>query len=262
MDADTHADTCAMGNGFRRYEKTDVACSISAYTNSYKQKILDISQAYTAFDHPSGEVYILDIFHGLDMIDKQQDPSLFCPNQLRYNYLQVKDTPNQDICQRTLTQQGNTYEGFLYRRPSFTHGKGNWECISLFLHHGDKSGWWGGRSCWSICRDEAKIGTQTIITVQTLFLWTQHLVWRCCWLQSIFNVCIPSTRLTCLVHQVWGQAMQNRNLLYGRLVRRYSWCWSTSQQRAFLQGNLFDFESFGLTAHAFIYDEAFEPSLV
>jgi hypothetical protein len=51
-----------------------------------------VVQAATAYDHPSGETFILVLQQALYMGDCQE-PSLLCPNQLRANGIVVDDVP-------------------------------------------------------------------------------------------------------------------------------------------------------------------------
>jgi hypothetical protein len=91
-ELDSHADTCVMGMTFKIYEYTGQQCSVSPYSSKYKPKMVKVAHGGTAYDHPNGNTYILDINHGFDM-SAEQEPSLWNPNQLRVNNITVDDCP-------------------------------------------------------------------------------------------------------------------------------------------------------------------------
>lgn len=91
-----------MGRTFHIYEHTGQQCSVHAYSSNYKPRVVQIAHGGTAYDHPGGTTYILDINHGFDMT-ADQEPSLLNPNQLRSNNLTVDDCPTHLSYQHSST---------------------------------------------------------------------------------------------------------------------------------------------------------------
>jgi hypothetical protein len=67
VDLDSHADTCVLGKTFRVYEDTGQQCTVYPYSSKYKPKQVNIVHGGTAYDHPNGDTYILDVNFGFDM---------------------------------------------------------------------------------------------------------------------------------------------------------------------------------------------------
>jgi hypothetical protein len=93
-ELDSHADTCIAGQNYVVQHFTGVTCEVYPYDKSYEPQVVQIVDAITAYDHAvSGETYILVLNQALHMPNQQ--PSLFCPNQLRHNGLIVNECPTQ-----------------------------------------------------------------------------------------------------------------------------------------------------------------------
>jgi isopentenyl phosphate kinase len=67
----------------------------------------------TAFDHPNGNTYILDVNHAFDMTS-DQEPSLLNPNQLRMNDIIVEDVPMVLYLQATVQPIQYTLKNMIY----------------------------------------------------------------------------------------------------------------------------------------------------
>jgi hypothetical protein len=95
-ELDSHADTCVLGFGWQVMEESGESCIVRPYSGeSGESTEMRVVNAATAYDHPTnGEVYILQVQQGL-YAGEAQTPSLLCPNQLRYNGIQVDDVPRQ-----------------------------------------------------------------------------------------------------------------------------------------------------------------------
>jgi hypothetical protein len=92
-ELDSHADTCLLGKGWSVEEPTGEYCMVRPFDKSYKPVRMEIISAITAYDHPNGETYILEVNQAL--YSPQQEPSLLNPNQMRWNHLTVDDIPRQ-----------------------------------------------------------------------------------------------------------------------------------------------------------------------
>ena len=93
-ELDSHADTCIAGQNYVVQHFTGVTCEVYPYDKSYEPQVVKIVDAITAYDDAaSGETYILVLNQALHM--PNQEPSLFCPNQLRHNGLIVNECPTQ-----------------------------------------------------------------------------------------------------------------------------------------------------------------------
>ena len=92
-ELDSHADMCVAGATWKVKEYTGVVCNVYPYSNSYKPlKQVPVVEAVTAYNHPTGETFILVLAQALYLGDKQE-PSLLCPNQMRSNRIVVDDVP-------------------------------------------------------------------------------------------------------------------------------------------------------------------------
>jgi hypothetical protein len=71
-----------------------ISSTFYLYDKSFEPQVVQIMDAITAYDAAaSGETYILVLNQALRMLN--QEPSLFCPNQLRHNGLIVNECPPQ-----------------------------------------------------------------------------------------------------------------------------------------------------------------------
>ena len=92
-ELDSHADTCVAGATWKVMEYTGVVCNVYPYSDSYKPlKQVPVVEAVTAYDHPTGETFILVLAQALYLGDRQE-PSLLCPNQMRSYGIVVDDVP-------------------------------------------------------------------------------------------------------------------------------------------------------------------------
>jgi hypothetical protein len=91
LDLDSHADTCVLGKQFHIFEYTGEECNVSPYSKEYDPVTVKIGHGKCAYDMPDGTTCILTIHHGLCM--PNQEPSLLCPNQLRWHGVTVDDCP-------------------------------------------------------------------------------------------------------------------------------------------------------------------------
>ena len=92
-ELDSHADTCVAGATWKVAEYTGVVCNVYPYSNSYKPlKQVPVVEAVTAYDHPTGETFILVLAQAL-YLGNRQEPSLLCPNQMRSYRIVVDDVP-------------------------------------------------------------------------------------------------------------------------------------------------------------------------
>ena len=93
MELDSHADLCVAGATWKVMEYTGVVCNVYPYSDSYKPlKQVPVVEAVTAYDHPTGETFILVLAQAL-YLGEQQEPSLLCPNQMRSYGIVVNDVP-------------------------------------------------------------------------------------------------------------------------------------------------------------------------
>ena len=92
-ELDSHADTCLIGKGWSVEEPTGEYCMVRPFDKSYKPVRMEIVSALTAYDHPNGDTFILEVNQAL--YSPQQEPSLLNPNQMRWNHLTVDDIPRQ-----------------------------------------------------------------------------------------------------------------------------------------------------------------------
>jgi hypothetical protein len=93
-ELDSHADTCIAGQNYVVQHFTGVTCEVYPYDKSYEPQVVKIVDAITAYDDAASvETYILVLNQALHM--PNQEPSLFCPNQLRHNGLIVNECPTQ-----------------------------------------------------------------------------------------------------------------------------------------------------------------------
>ena len=80
LELDSHADTCVVGATWKVMEYTGVVCDVYPYSDSYKPlKQVPVVEAISAYDHPTGETFILVLAQALYLGDKQE-PSLLCLN--------------------------------------------------------------------------------------------------------------------------------------------------------------------------------------
>ena len=92
-ELDSHADTCVAGATWKVMEYTGVVCDVYPYSDSYKPlKQVPVVEAVTAYDHLTGETFILVLAQAFYLGD-QQEPSLLCPNQMRSYRIVVDDVP-------------------------------------------------------------------------------------------------------------------------------------------------------------------------
>ena len=74
-------------------EYTGIVCDVYPYSDSYKSlKQVPLKEVVTAYDHPTGETFILVLAQALYLGD-QQKPSLLCPNQMRSYGMVADDVP-------------------------------------------------------------------------------------------------------------------------------------------------------------------------
>ena len=65
-ELDSHADTCVAGATWKVMEYTGVVCNVYPYCNSYKPlKQVPVLEAISAYDHPTGEMFILVLAQAL-----------------------------------------------------------------------------------------------------------------------------------------------------------------------------------------------------
>jgi hypothetical protein len=81
-----------LGGTFHIYENTAQQCTVYPYSTSYKPKVVTIAHGGTAYDHPDGNTYILDVNNGFNMT-ADLSTSLLNPNQMRVNGIVVDDVP-------------------------------------------------------------------------------------------------------------------------------------------------------------------------
>jgi hypothetical protein len=91
-DLDSHADTCVMGKTYYIYENTAQQCTVYPYSTSYKPKTVTVAHGGTAYDHPDGQTYILDVNNGFNMTT-ELNTSLLNPNQMRAHGIVVDEVP-------------------------------------------------------------------------------------------------------------------------------------------------------------------------
>ena len=83
-ELDLHANTCVAGARWEVMEYTGVVCDVYPYSNSYKPlKQVPVVEAVTAYNHLTGETFILVLAQAL-YLGNQQEPSLLCPNQIQF----------------------------------------------------------------------------------------------------------------------------------------------------------------------------------
>ena len=69
-ELDSHADTCVAGAAWKVMEYTGVVCNVYPYSDSYKPlKQVPVVEAVTAYNHPTGETFILLLALGLYLGD-------------------------------------------------------------------------------------------------------------------------------------------------------------------------------------------------
>ena len=74
-------------------EYIGVVCNVYPYSDSYKPlKQVPVVEAISAYNHLTGETFILVLAQALYLGDKQE-PSLLCPNQMRSNGIVVDNVP-------------------------------------------------------------------------------------------------------------------------------------------------------------------------
>ena len=94
LELDFHIDTCVTGATWKVTKYTRVVCDIYPYYDSYKPlKQVPIVEAVSAYNHPTGEMFILVLVQAL-YLGNQQEPSLLCPNQMRLYIKFVYNVPN------------------------------------------------------------------------------------------------------------------------------------------------------------------------
>jgi 3'-phosphoadenosine 5'-phosphosulfate (PAPS) 3'-phosphatase len=92
-EMDSHADTVVAGSTCKILELTEKSCDVYPYANSYEPiKNVLIAKVATAYDHPSGETFII-IFGQALYMGENIDHSLICPNQARSNGIIIDDDP-------------------------------------------------------------------------------------------------------------------------------------------------------------------------
>ena len=61
-----YADTCVAGAVWKVMGYTGVVCDVYSYSNNYRPlKQLPVVEAVTAYDHPTGEIFILMLVKAL-----------------------------------------------------------------------------------------------------------------------------------------------------------------------------------------------------
>ena len=66
LELDLHADICVAGAKWKVMEYTGVVCDVYPYSNSYKPlKKVPVVEGVTAYDHPTGEMFILVLAQAL-----------------------------------------------------------------------------------------------------------------------------------------------------------------------------------------------------
>ena len=69
-ELDSHADTCVAGATWKVMEYTGVVCNVYPYSDSYKPlKQVPVVEAVTAYNHPTGETFILVLAQALYLGD-------------------------------------------------------------------------------------------------------------------------------------------------------------------------------------------------
>ncbi len=92
-ELDSHADTVVAGSSCKVLEFTEKSCDVYPYADSYEPiKNVPIAKVATAYDHPTGETFIIIFGQALYMGDTMEH-SLICPNQARVNGVIVEDVP-------------------------------------------------------------------------------------------------------------------------------------------------------------------------
>ena len=93
-ELDSHADTCVAGANTIPLWFTDETVSVAPFIGEYSPlKDVPIASVATAWDSPEdGRTLLLIINEALYFGDRMNH-TLLCPNQLRYNGIQVHDTP-------------------------------------------------------------------------------------------------------------------------------------------------------------------------
>jgi hypothetical protein len=90
---DSHADTVVAGSTCRILELTENSCDVYPYTDSYEPITnVPIAKVATAYDHPTGETFIIVFGQALYM-GENLEHSLICPNQARTNGIIIDDVP-------------------------------------------------------------------------------------------------------------------------------------------------------------------------
>ena len=95
MESDNHADTHCFGANFRPISWCDMQCSVSPFLDSLgSSDQVEICNAATAWDTPSGETIILIFGQGLWFGERMPDKSLINPNQCRAFGVSLCDDPS------------------------------------------------------------------------------------------------------------------------------------------------------------------------
>jgi hypothetical protein len=93
LELDSHADTSCASRACCILEYTNKTCTVSSFSDQLQQlDDIPIVKAATAYDVPSGEVYIL-ILNQVLYLGEHMEHSLLCPNQVRSNGIIVNDVP-------------------------------------------------------------------------------------------------------------------------------------------------------------------------
>ena len=93
LELDSNVDTCVAGAMWKVMEYTGVVCDVYPYSDSYKPlKQVPVVEAITAYNHPTGETFILVLVQAL-YLGNLQEPSLLCLNQMRSYRIVVDDVP-------------------------------------------------------------------------------------------------------------------------------------------------------------------------
>ena len=75
-------------------EYTGIVCDVCPYSDSYKPLgQVPVKEAVTAYNHPTGKMFILVLAQVL-YLGNQQEPSLLCPNHMRSYGIVADDVPN------------------------------------------------------------------------------------------------------------------------------------------------------------------------
>ena len=93
MEDDTHADTCAVGNGFYVEDYLERHCDVNAFLGSYKERRVPIVNGCYAFDAPDGRSYLIVINQALYF--EGEDVSLLSTFQARAAGVVVDNCPRQ-----------------------------------------------------------------------------------------------------------------------------------------------------------------------